>query len=69
MFMAASFFRHRIISTASPGVTAYNALYGEPAANNKAPFLQGLNGILRTGWGVAACRWKYRGNGYLVKPY
>ncbi len=68
MFMRASLLRHRIIATASPGITAHNALYGKPAAHEQASFLERLYSIMRTGRGIAAGRWQDRGYGYLVDP-
>lgn len=58
---------HRIISTATPRMTAANAFYGEPATFKNPVFVHRFYGVLRAGGCVpAACR-KKRRNAVLVK--
>lgn len=44
---------HRVVAVAAPGVATQNAPHGEPRAFEGAVFAQRLDGVLRTGGGVA----------------
>jgi len=46
MFMAALFFRHGIITAATPGIAAYYPLYAQPATFKEPMPLQRFNRIL-----------------------
>ena len=48
--------RHRVVAVAAPGVATQNAPHGEPRAFEGAVFAQRLDGVLRTGGGVATRR-------------
>lgn len=47
---------HRVVAVAAPGVATQNAPHGEPRAFEGAVFAQRLDGVLRTGGGVATRR-------------
>lgn len=59
--------RHRVVSAASPRVTAQNPLYTKPSAFENSIFHHCLNHILRAGGRVAA-RWRqHRANACAVE--
>ncbi len=51
---------HRIIAASAPGMATKDAANGKPEAFYRAVLSQGLDGILRTGWGKTTCRWGKR---------
>ena len=58
---------HGVVAAASPGVTAQYAPDGQVQAFQRAVFLDGFDGILRTGGGETAGRRKHGRNEPLVK--
>ena len=56
-----------IVARAPEGIAAQYAFEGEPRAFERAVFLDGLDGVLRTGGGVSACWRGQRRNATLVE--
>lgn len=62
-------FRHGVVATPGERLTAQNTPNGEEQTDDKAPFLEGLDGIGRTGWVKAAARRLERRNEFLIEFY
>lgn len=60
---------HRIISAASPGMTAAYAFYRKPAAFHRSMAAQGLQGVLAACGSVTARRRKHRRDAGTVEQY
>lgn len=63
------FIRNGVVTASSPRMAATDAFYSQPAAFKQSVFLQGFNGIMRTGGCVPAtarCIGRYS---YLVKTH
>lgn len=59
--------RHRVISRASPGMTAAYTLYGKPCASKRTMLGDGIDGILAACGLIAACCGKMGRNRSLIK--
>jgi hypothetical protein len=60
------FFWHGVVSMCPPGMTSADPFHSEPDPFKHTPFLNCFNGILRTGWMVAAVGSKEWRQGQLV---
>ena len=63
------FLRHRVISTAAPGVATADALDAQPEAFQWAILLDSLQGVLRAGRSVTAGGGRERRDARLVPSY
>ena len=60
------FFRHRIITTFRPGMTTQQPQNAHPQASERAPLLNGIDHVLRTGGTVPATGRRKRGDAFLI---
>jgi hypothetical protein len=47
-------FWNRIVAAGSPWITSRNSFAAQPDTSEYTPFLNGFNGVLRTGWSMSA---------------